>query len=317
MTLLIDTAVVPARERAEFWSEASCEVYHPLEIRAQAREHFAARMWGDQIAALNVFWIAAEPNTMRRTQRTIAAGDPECLHMTLLLRGHMSATQQGRSDVLAPGDMTSYNTSRPAVMHADEPIEALVLRLPRALLGPSAARIEALTALRIPGDSALARLTGQFFRGVATGVADGEIARDDANAAERVVDLVRGLYSQRIERDAASRSRSTTELLLSAKCVIEAKLSDPRLGPDEVARACFISKRYLHKLFESEGLSVCDWIRAARLDRCRRDLQDPTLAAETILSIASRWGLPSSAHFSRLFRAAYGCSPREYRAAST
>ena len=128
---------------------------------------------------------------------------------------------------------------------------------------------------------------------------------------------MRGLYSQRIERDAASRSRSTTELLLSAKCVIEAKLSDPRLGPDEVARACFISKRYLHKLFESEGLSVCDWIRAARLDRCRRDLQDPTLAAETILSIASRWGLPSSAHFSRLFRAAYGCSPREYRAAST
>jgi AraC-like DNA-binding protein len=36
-------------------------------------------------------------------------------------------------------------------------------------------------------------------------------------------------------------------------------------------------------------------------------------AHETILSIASRWGLPSAPHFSRLFRVAYGCTPREYR----
>ena len=163
-------------------------------------------------------------------------------------------------------------------MHADEPIEALVWQLPRALLGAAAPRIEALTALRIPGSAALTRLTAQFFVGVAAGVADGEIARDDANAAERVIDLVRGLYSQRIERGAPARSRSSTELLLGAKAVIEAGLGNPDLGPEEVARACFISTRYLHRLFESEGLSVCEWIRAERLDRCRRDLHDPTLA---------------------------------------
>jgi AraC-like DNA-binding protein len=317
MALLIDTGVVPARQRAEFWSQASCEVYHPLEIRTHARERFAARMWGDEVASVGVFRIAAEPNTMRRTQRTIAAGDPECLHVTLLLRGHMRATQQDRTDILAPGDITSYNTSRPAVMAADEAIEVLVLRLPRALLGPAAARIEALTALRIPGTAALTRLTAQFLVGIAAAVAGGEIARDDANAAERVIDLVRGLYSQRIERGEQRRSGSSTELLLGAKAVIEAGLVNPDLGPEEVARACFISTRYLHRLFECEGLSVCDWIRAERLDRCRRDLQDPSLAGETILSIASRWGLPSSAHFSRLFRAAYGCSPREHRQAAT
>jgi AraC-like DNA-binding protein len=98
--------------------------------------------------------------------------------------------------------------------------------------------------------------------------------------------------------------------------MIEARLGDPNLRPDEVARACFISTRYLHRLFESEGVSVCDWIRSARLDRCRRDLLDPMFAHETILSIASRWGLPSAPHFSRLFRAAYGCTPREYRCAA-
>ena len=45
----------------------------------------------------------------------------------------------------------------------------------------------------------------------------------------------------------------------------------------------------------------------------QRDLLDPELGHRTILAIASRWGLPVPQHFSRLFRAAYGCSPREFR----
>ena len=53
------------------------------------------------------------------------------------------------------------------------------------------------------------------------------------------------------------------------------------------------------------------WIRAARLERCRRDLLDPALGDQTILAIASRWGLPGPQHFSRLFRATYGCSPSD------
>ena len=61
---------------------------------------------------------------------------------------------------------------------------------------------------------------------------------------------------------------------------------------------------------------MCDFIRSARLDRCRRDLLDPAFADQPISAIASRWGLPSAPHFSRLFRQAYGCSPREFRRTS-
>ena len=101
--------------------------------------------------------------------------------------------------------------------------------------------------------------------------------------------------------------------MIHAQSYIDARLGDPGLNPDELARACFISTRYLHRVFETAGLSVCDFIRSARLDRCRRDLVDPAFADQPISAIASRWGLPSAPHFSRLFRKAYGCSPREFR----
>ena len=105
------------------------------------------------------------------------------------------------------------------------------------------------------------------------------------------------------------RLRSRAEILLNIQSYIEANLGDPDLDPDEIARASFISTRYLHKLFESEGTSVCRWIRISRLERCRRDLLDPALGHETILAIASRWGLPGPQHFSRLFRSSTAARP--------
>ncbi|MGZ4251713.1 MAG: helix-turn-helix domain-containing protein [Solirubrobacteraceae bacterium] len=110
-----------------------------------------------------------------------------------------------------------------------------------------------------------------------------------------------------------ARPRSRAELLLHAQAYIAANLGDAGLDPEQVAHACFISTRYLHRVFGEEGFSVCESIRTARLDRCRRDLINPSLADEPISMIASRWGLPNLPHFSRLFRAAFGCSAREFR----
>ena len=72
--------------------------------------------------------------------------------------------------------------------------------------------------------------------------------------------------------------------------------------------------RYLHRLFESEPTTVAELIRRRRLDRCRRDLLDPDLDHLPVAAIGARWGLPTAAHFSRLFRAAYGVTPGELRA---
>jgi AraC-like DNA-binding protein len=201
------------------------------------------------------------------------------------------------------------------MFRAPGPFDLLVLKLPKAMLGRHAQRVSRLTGVRIPGDSGLPRLARRFFCGAAAGIADGSIESQDTGVAEHVVDLVRRLYLD-LEAACPAHPQSRAELLLRAQAHIEAHLGDCDLNPERVARACFISTRYLHRIFADEGLRVCDWIRWERLERCRAELADDAFAADPIATIAARWGLPSAAHFSRLFRATYGCSPREYRRAA-
>ncbi|WP_260860629.1 helix-turn-helix domain-containing protein [Mycobacterium tilburgii] len=84
-----------------------------------------------------------------------------------------------------------------------------------------------------------------------------------------------------------------------------------------IAAANGMSVRYLQRLFEEDGDTVTGWIRARRIERCRRDLTDARYAHVSVSSVAARWGLTNAAHFSRLFKSVHGVPPTHYRARAT
>jgi AraC-like DNA-binding protein len=314
MTLMIDTSQAPAPHHAQFWTERICASYHPMQMTHVREAEFPARMWGRRLADIRIYRVLADVHTMSRTQRDIAAGDPESMHLNVLLRGGLKVAQQDRAVDLRPHDMLVYDTSRTAVFRAERPFDLLTVQIPKTLLGATANTLARHTAVRIPGDRGFPRLASRFVVEAAYGVFDGSIAEDDAGVQRHILDLVQRLYLDLKGDDhRRQRPRSTAELLLTAQAQIEARLSDPTLSPAEIARACFISPRYLQKLFAEEGLSVSEVIRRERLARCREDLADPRMTDRPIKAIASRWGFPDQAHFSRVFRDRFGCSPREFR----
>lgn len=210
-------------------------------------------------------------------------------------------------------DITSYESSHPYAVDATTPFEIVAAIVPKDQLRPHVDRICARTALRIAGSGGVGRVAARFFEQVADGFDDGTLHEDDASVAEAAVDLVRGLLLEHPRPASAARARTRAELLLRIQAFIQANLGDAGLSPQRIARANEVSVRDLHKLFEPHGVTVGEWVRDKRLDRCRRDLADPALRGEPIVAIAGRWGLTSPAHFSRVFRDAYGCSPRELR----
>jgi AraC-like DNA-binding protein len=122
---------------------------------------------------------------------------------------------------------------------------------------------------------------------------------------------------------ALGASRDTAELakdrglraarLRAIKEDISARLSEPGLSLDGIAQRHRVSPRYVQKLFETEGTSFSDHVRAGRLARAYRMLRDPRLSHVSISSIAYDCGFGDITAFNRTFRRHYNASPSDVR----
>ena len=77
-----------------------------------------------------------------------------------------------------------------------------------------------------------------------------------------------------------------------------------------------MSVRYLHLIFEDTGDTVGHLIRDRRLQHAHRCLIDPGESGRTTEQIALAHGFASPSHFSRCYRARFGTTPSEARAAA-
>ncbi|MFI9122328.1 helix-turn-helix domain-containing protein [Streptomyces bikiniensis] len=125
------------------------------------------------------------------------------------------------------------------------------------------------------------------------------------------------ILAHHLERDGDLPPESRQQVLfLRISAYVQEHLGDPDLGPAHIAAAHHISVRHLHRVFRQYDTTVAEFVRARRLDKCRRDLADPFLREIPIHAVAARWGFVQPAAFSRLFRTNTGLTPTEYRVIS-
>ena len=309
MAVLFDTAKVEPEERPERWGEACERIFFPMRALGGSLSH--SRIERHQLGPIDLFRLASDHRAAQRTGVGIRAHDPEVLLIATALRGQSVIEQGGRDAAFAVDEVSSWDSSRPFRVAHPEPFELLLVAMPKALLG---ARVDAIcrqTARRLPSSSPLSAMTTHFLRQTWNALEEPAVNRGDV--ADALIALVRAVHSQEAGDADAARAAPGTVLLERVKAHIEAHLGDPDLGPEALARAHFVSTRYLQKLFATDDTTISDWIRLRRLEACRRDLCDPALAHEPISHIARRWALPNPAHFSRLFRETYGCTPSGLR----
>ena len=116
------------------------------------------------------------------------------------------------------------------------------------------------------------------------------------------------------QHTAPRRQRIVDKRLADIENYILMNITDPNLCYNKVAAKCGISPRYLCYLLKANNLSFSEMLWKNRLPRARDCLISSAARDYPIHEIAFMSGFKSAAHFSRMFKAAYGCPPREYRA---
>ncbi|MEW2163391.1 helix-turn-helix transcriptional regulator [Streptomyces sp. NPDC007084] len=149
-----------------------------------------------------------------------------------------------------------------------------------------------------------------LVRGLVLALLDGTVSLEATHVAAHLVDLVATLVC---EATAPERPTAGRNLLEEIRWQVNDRLDDVTLSPGTIAAHGYISVRYLHKLFRDEGTTVGRWVVRRRLEEACRELAGPGRAGRTISVTAKRWGFANAAHFSRVFHAAYGRAPRDWR----
>ena len=101
--------------------------------------------------------------------------------------------------------------------------------------------------------------------------------------------------------------------LPAARDIIHAELRNPALSPGLIANRLGLSESYLFSLAREAGTSLHEEIIQARLSACREALLSPVWRAASITEIALDFGFQDPTHFSRRFRARFGCTPSGLR----
>jgi AraC-like DNA-binding protein len=318
MSALIRTAEVPAADRLDFVQTISASTWVPMECRSVYRADYWAEFRASGLGPMQVVVLDIMPITVRRTPALISQADPDMFKLFLVGGGGSSVDDQGGQQArLSAAEFAFYDTRRPyevaCGVDRDRPTRVMTFMFPPTLLPLSRDKLRRLSATRIPASAGLGALTSQFLLQLARNIdhySPAEAARLSTAALEILgTRLAHELDAQEWQSPEARRHA----LLTTVQAFINQHLADRQLSPTTIAAAHHMSLRSLQQLFHDEGLTVAGWIRQRRLERCRRDLADPSLAARPIAAIAAHWGFSSAADFSRTFRAVHGLAPSDYR----
>lgn len=312
MSFLIDAKDFAEGERVEMWRDALCAACVPLEVTVLAPQ-VTGKIHGEMFGGVEISFISSVSQTTTRTPQMIDRSDQGYYKLVVPVRGRCFVRQDGREIVLAPGQMTIYDCTRPFDLNFHDSWQMLALVFPRPMLRMPTESTAKLTARGLQGQYGVGALVSALLLSLVKQL-DEIPAAAAQHVADNIMDLMVTLLSVQngICPDPGARAYQRS-LIMQIKTFIEASLADAHLTPEVIASAHHISVRQLYKLFETEGSAPAHYVRERRLTQCSKDLRDPTQRQQPVSTVAARWGFYNISHFNHVFKKAFGESPSDYR----
>ncbi|WP_257168145.1 helix-turn-helix domain-containing protein [Bradyrhizobium sp. SRS-191] len=313
MRMSFTTSDVPRPGRPQYWQDIVSQTYFPLDLRFASGSALDGHLQAWTLGPLSMSRNVCDGLLYRRRKHHLVAEREESFLVTIPDQGEIRFVQDGKDVRCRPGAFLVERSHLPYEFSHDDPAALWVIKIPRAVMRTRIACPERLATLQFDATRGVGALFVDTLRLLA-------LRLDEMSDAARAVTGTHllELLAMAVEADdrllTGHASPTRNAHLHRCEHFIRTHLHDIRLAPQLVADRCGISLRYLHQIFEAEGITVCSYIRNQRLAACDAALRDPR-CRNSIADIAYRWGYGDQAQLSRHYRSRFGRSPSEARAA--
>ncbi|MFD4603816.1 helix-turn-helix domain-containing protein [Streptomyces sp. NPDC058464] len=271
------------------------------------REPFRAEVRYRRLDGLTVAEFRGGRFAGRRADDVAPGGGEPLVGVLFNLSGRVMCRYAGSQMAVGPDELLLWDSDLAHGFEAVEPHHELSLLLPRERVPQGLAEAAARASGVVPAGAGagLAAIAGAQLRAV---VRELEHLSDVglAFACQSLFDTLDAALAPAVEPSPSPGARAA--LLVRTRRYVEEHLDDPGLSASSIAEALDVSVRTLHLAFAGTGTTVGRSIRERRLRVCYRQLVRGAGNA-TVTDVAFQWGFNDTAHFSRVFKQAFGVTP--------
>lgn len=309
---VLDLDGLRPERRIRAWTDALYEKYYPLDVNFPSPDFNFGRLAIKDVADIRVGQVEADPFICHRQRNHLAIRGGDYYLVEVPRRQPLRIRQQGREAFVAANDFAVVGTADVYSYEQWNRNDVLTLRIPGQMLRYRIRDIDDWTARSfLPRKPSTA-----LFVDFAKSLAQHGSELDPADAAVSVRALL-DLMAIAIGTRGGDATSDETPVRIAhrqrALRLIDAYLPNCALRPSFVAQELGLSSRYLQQIFAGHDESISSVIRARRIDEAKRMLRDIGPRRRSISSIAYAVGFSDPAHFSRVFLAQTGMSPKDYR----
>lgn len=271
-------------ESADEWADIVSRSFVPLAAHSVAprfRATIERRVCGD----VAVSWVRAGATRVVRSEALVKSDPTDDVLLSLPLVSGGVLRQAERSVGFVAGSGAIYQAAVPYELDFPGAANQLVVQVPQRALSATRRQVADTAGRSLEPTSPSLRLVGRMARELLA--APHEDLRSADLVGQALALLVDALFAP---ADTGRRADERTAFYHVLTADVRANAADLDLSP-------------------------AAYIRSARLHLARRLLGDPGCAGLSIADIAVRAGIADQTTLARMFRANYGCSPREYREA--
>jgi AraC-like DNA-binding protein len=310
----VSTQGIRLSDRRAFWEDGARALFGAVQVEMHRRAAFGASVEYKSVADMTFCRLSANVAHRAIRSQAVARNDSRTFIKAVLQREGSSVMEQnGLRVTLRTGEWTIYDAQRPYRVEVPDQCALSILLVPRDKVVPRGFDIDKLVMRRFTGRRGLGKLIWSLITTTFEQIPEIQ-DRSRGEVGDILAQMIRLAILDPLNEDPTVNSKEA--LRERVKQYISNHLGDPELSIAKLASVTHCTKRYLHMVFESERVSLSDYILERRLDRCRQDFLDPGCAHKSITDIAYSWGFNNSNHFSRCFKRVFGTSPRRFRSES-
>jgi AraC-like DNA-binding protein len=312
VSLHFSTSDFAERDRLPLWRDFICRQIVQVDIEPQSNLAMNADVSLIACPGLQGMWAQTSiPVRLSRTAEMIADGTDNVA--LIINRAGLASVTQGSDAALGAHDAIGILHAEPAAMSRSNGAW-MALMIPRDALSPALPNVERATMQLIPSGNEAIGLLVSYLDSLKDRLTTMPPELRSL-AVAHVHDLIAMAFGPTNTGAAAAALNGGVRAarLQAIKADILKNLGSHDLTLPNVAKRQRVTPRYIHMIFELEGISFSEYVLEQRLLRALHLITDSRFADWKVTVLAAEAGFGDLSYFNRTFRRRFGMTPSDAR----